>query len=89
MMPDAIHTALLNALLDCLVFLEQADDTDVDADAAVRTMESATAALLNLAESDRSTLVRMIHQLADQETNEDRRTFIHSVPYLVGLVDSA
>ncbi|CAM3420830.1 hypothetical protein [Stackebrandtia soli] len=87
-MPDAIHTALLNALCNCLVFLEQGDDDEVDPDSAVRTMETAAAALLDLAETDRTTLVAMIHQLADQETDKGRRMFVHGVPRMVGLVDT-
>lgn len=88
-MPDAIHTALLNALISCLVFIEQGDDTEIDPDSAVRTLEIAADALLNLEETDRSTLVAMIHRLADQESDEAQRTFIHSVPHMVGLVDTA
>ena len=87
-MPDAIHTALLDALVGCLEFLEQGADTEVDPDSAVRTMETAAAALLNLVESDRSNLVAMIHRLADRETDEGRRTFIHGIPHMVGLVDT-
>jgi hypothetical protein len=88
-MPDAIHAALLNALLDCLMFLEQGAETEVDPDSAVRTMEIAASALLDLAEADRSTLVAMIHHRADLETDEVRRAFIHGVPHLVGLADTA
>lgn len=86
-MPDAIHIALLRAVLDSLVFLEDSGDDIVDPDSAVRAMENIGHSLLTLSEPDRAELVSMINQLAVAEKAGPWRDFILNTPFAVGLVE--
>lgn len=86
-MPDAIHRALLEALLGCLVFLEDSGDDIVDPDGAVRAMENAAHRLLSLPEADRAELVAMIRRLGAAESDGPWRRYILRTPYMIGLVE--
>jgi hypothetical protein len=50
-------------------------------------MEHMAHPLLNLSESDREALVRMIRQIAATEKDDGWRKFVLSAPYAIGLTE--
>jgi acyl-CoA reductase-like NAD-dependent aldehyde dehydrogenase len=79
-----VQNAVLAALVDCLVFIEQSSDEVIDADAAVQAVEDVSARLAALPPSDRGELVARLSDLA-LEAEPPRREFIERLPEALGL----
>lgn len=86
-MPDAIHRALLESLLNTLAFLDLSDDETVDPDDAVRAQEDAAQPLLQLSVPDRAALVAMIEEYGEEQESGDFRDFVLATPEAIGLTD--
>jgi hypothetical protein len=85
-MSDPIRSALLEALLNCIVPLQLADDEAVDLDLAVAISEDIAATLGRLGPSDRTLLATLIRQLAARETDPARREVLEQTPDALGLL---
>ena len=65
--PDLVDS-LIEALAEAFLFLESADDSEVDPDLAVRTMENMTWHIHKLSTADHIALrKRMEHKFADDD----------------------
>jgi DNA-binding FadR family transcriptional regulator len=80
--------AVLDALLECLAFLELSDEGSVDPDDAIRTMESVAHILAGMPESDRRTLADMVRARAAVEPDAARRAFYEATPEGLGLINA-
>lgn len=76
---------LIDALIDALLFLELSDDSTVDADAAVETIEAMAADLQQLTPEDRSLFVQYIATKADDASSSEQSNFIRQIPSMLGL----
>jgi hypothetical protein len=85
---DAILSAVLDALLDCMAFLELSDEESVNTDDAVRTLETVGWRLQQLSPHDQSALTTMIVARAKIEANPQRRRFTEATPDALGLLDA-
>lgn len=76
---------LIDALIDALLYLELSDDSTVDADAAVETIEAMAADLQQLTPEDRSLFVQYIATKADDASSSEQSNFIRQIPSMLGL----
>jgi hypothetical protein len=79
-----VERAVLEALVDCLAFIEQSPDDVIDPDAAVRALEDVASRLAALAPREREPLLRRLRALAE-EADAPRREFIERMPESLGL----
>jgi hypothetical protein len=85
--PDDIEDVLLDALLDCLAFIDLSDDQVVQPDAAQHVLEDVAGRFDTLDEDARAELVGMILSRAADESRADRKTFLEAIPSHFGLLD--
>jgi hypothetical protein len=78
---------VVEALLDCLMFLELSDDEAVNPDDAVRMMEWVAHLLGDLSPADRLRLAEMAEARAAREEDPDRREFLLDFPEAFALVE--
>ena len=83
-----MNDAVLQALVDCIAFIELSPDDVIDPDAAVRALESVSFVLGKLPQEEQVALARRIVQLADRETDGGYAAFIRSLPEAIGLASS-
>jgi hypothetical protein len=79
---------VVEALLDCLMFLELGDDEAVNPDDAVRQMEWVAHLLGDLSPADRQHLTELAEARAAREEDPDRREFLLDFPEAFGLVNA-
>ena len=82
-----IFDAVLDSLLDCLYFLELADDDVVDPDDALKVLESVAARLGDLPDAERHDLTARILARAAAEPDPATRDFLEGVPESYGLIE--
>nr|WP_223243244.1 hypothetical protein [Streptomyces sp. CBMA123] len=80
---------LAGLLVDNLWFLDSCDEDEVDSDSAVRVLESAASVLKGLSPEQLDRLLSVIGNLAEAETDPDRREFLEAFPSACGLVEEA
>jgi hypothetical protein len=78
---------VVEALLDCLMFLELSDDEAVNPDDAVRMMEWVAHLLGDLSPADRLHLTELTEARAAREEDPDRREFLLDFPEAFALVE--
>ena len=81
---EGVERAVLAALVDCLVFIEQSPDDVIEPDAAVRALEDVASRLEVLTAGEREHLHRQLSALAE-EADRPRREFIERMPETLGL----
>ncbi|MFF2618599.1 hypothetical protein [Kitasatospora sp. NPDC058046] len=70
---DPLVPALAGLLIDNLWFLDSCDEDEVDADSAVRALESAASALKELPPEQLDRFLLVIGNLTEAETDSGRR----------------
>ena len=80
---------LIRALIDALLLLEFSGPDEINPDTAVRGMENIASSLLTLEESDQLILRADLERIADKAEDQAYKTFVRSLPDLLGLTTSA
>jgi hypothetical protein len=81
------YIPLCSALVDALLVFESSAPNEVDPDVAVRAMENMSSSLLKLDVDDQRELRRAFGRIADEATDRSYKTFVHSVPAMLGLAE--
>jgi hypothetical protein len=79
------YLPLVRGLIDALLFLEFSGPNEVNPDSAVRCMESISASLLALEQSDQLALRSDFQSIADKATDPTYRDFVRALPDMIGL----
>ncbi|MFD9127078.1 hypothetical protein [Kitasatospora sp. NPDC059571] len=85
--PDPLVPVLAGVVVDTVRFLDTCGDDEVDPDVAVGLMESVAGVLQRLPADQLACLLRSLADLADAESDPQRRAFLESFPSACGLVD--
>jgi len=84
---DPLVPALTGVLVDVVWWLESCGDEEVDPDSAVKMMENVGGELLRLPSGQRERLLQVLTDLAEAEQTPERRDFLKSFPFAIGLVE--
>ena len=79
------YLPLVHALIDAFLFLENAGDTEVDPDSAVRCMEHMSSSLLVLGEADQFALREHFVKIAEELSGPGVVKFVRELPDMIGL----
>ncbi|MFE4362595.1 hypothetical protein ACWDD9_40425 [Kitasatospora sp. NPDC001119] len=85
---DPLVPVLAGLVVDTVRFLDGCEDDEVDADSAVKMMESVAGVLQRLPEDQLGRFLRTLTDLAEAEPDPHRREFLESFPGACGLVDN-
>ena len=86
-MAEQISDTVLNALLDCLAYLELSDEDVVPADVAGAVQDIVVERFDDLSTGDRLRLAELIHRRVETETDPGRQDFFRTYPEDIGLTD--
>lgn len=75
----------MRAVVEAAAFLELSPDEAVDADSAVKQLESMAYLLGQLSESDKQHLVAFTQAEAERVPSQDYRDFLRQFPEAMGL----
>ncbi|GGS94417.1 hypothetical protein [Streptomyces chromofuscus] len=84
---DPLVPALAGLVVDAVWFLESCGDEEVDPDSAVKMMENIGWELLQLPADQRDRFMQVLADMAAAEENPERREFLESFPFAVGMVE--
>ncbi|NUS55917.1 MAG: hypothetical protein HOV66_13835 [Streptomycetaceae bacterium] len=84
-----LASGLAGLVVDIMWWLDSCDDDEVHPDSAVKTMESVAGTLGNLPEQQQERLIRVVAELADAESDPERRDQLRLFPFHCGLVEEA
>ncbi|MET8542676.1 hypothetical protein ABZW03_18775 [Kitasatospora sp. NPDC004799] len=84
---DPLVPVLVGLVVDTVRFLDGCEDDEVDPDSAVTMMESVAGVLQRLPEDQLDRFLRALTDLAESESDPQRREFLESFPGACGLVD--
>jgi hypothetical protein len=84
---DPLVPVLAGLVVDVVWFLDSCEDDEVDADSAVKMMESVSWVLQRLPQDPRARFLKVLADLADAEQDPGRREFLEAFPSASGLVD--
>lgn len=76
---------MIRAIIDALLFLENAGLDEVDPDSAVRCMENIASSLLAMKKSDQLALRADLEKIANNEQDASYREFVRGLPDMIGL----
>jgi hypothetical protein len=76
---------LVQIIAQVAVFLEFADESVLDPDAAVKQQEDMAFRLQQLAPADRREFARLLFEVADEWPNADQRHYLRALPGAIGL----
>lgn len=82
------HLPLVRALIDALLLLESAGPEEINPDTALRGMESIASSVRALNNSDQRAFRQDLLQIAASAEDEAYRTFVRSLPEMLGLAES-
>ncbi|MGI5191855.1 hypothetical protein ACQEVI_27190 [Promicromonospora sp. CA-289599] len=80
---------LVRAIIAALMVFENASDSEIDPDVAVRGMESITGEISGLEEGDRAELLRIISRIGSSEGDSSIKNFVEGLPFMIGLDSGA
>jgi hypothetical protein len=80
---------VLDALLDCVMFLELSNDDVVDPDVAATVLDNVAGILGELDDEEREALAALIQERAADTDDPARRAFLEDFPESFGLVDGS
>lgn len=86
-MADQIFDTVLDALLDCLAFLEMSDEDVVPPDVAGAVQDIVVERFDDLSSGDRLRLARLIQARVAGEVDLRRQNFFRTYPEDIGLTD--
>jgi hypothetical protein len=76
---------LVQVIAQLASFLEFATEDVLELEAAVRQQEDMALRLQQLTAAERTELIRLLHQVADEWPNDTERAYLHSLPEVVGI----
>ena len=76
---------LVQVIAQVAVFLEFADESALNPDAAVKQQEDMAFRLQQLGPEDRREFARLLFEVADEWPNADRRHYLRALPGAIGL----
>jgi hypothetical protein len=76
---------LVQVIAQVAVFLEFADESVLDPDAAVKQQEDMAFRLQQLGPEDRREFARLLFEVADEWPNTDGRHYLRALPGAIGL----
>jgi hypothetical protein len=80
---------LVRAIIAALMVFENATDSEIDPDVAVRGMESITGEISGLEDDDRAELLQMISRIGSSEGDSSIGNFARGLPFMIGLDSEA
>ena len=81
--------ALLRAVIEALLVLENSSPEEVDSHVAVRAMENIASWFLALDEDDQCEVRANLTAIAGESSDESYRRFVDAVPEMLGLKGEA
>jgi hypothetical protein len=76
---------LVQVIAQVAVFLEFADESVLNLDAAVKQQEDIAFRLQQLTPADRREFIRLLFEIADEWPNTDVRDYLRALPGAIGL----
>ncbi|MFB6563600.1 MULTISPECIES: hypothetical protein [unclassified Streptomyces] len=83
----SLTLALTEALVDVLRFIDGSEDDQMDQDDAVKMLEWVGHLLGRLSDDQRSEFIDVLGQMAEEEGDPARRSFLREFPEGFGLVE--
>ena len=80
-----MNRTLIEIVAHLALWLEFADESIVDLDAAVKQQEDLAHRLQQLTDAERAEFVRVLRDLADANPRPEERRFLHELPEIVGI----
>ncbi|UGQ13534.1 hypothetical protein LO772_07990 [Yinghuangia sp. ASG 101] len=85
---DPLVTALAGLVVDIVWWLDSCGDDEVDPDSAVKMTENVAFVVKNLPAEQQQRLIQVLGELADAESDPNRRDQLWSFPFACGLLDA-
>ncbi|MFD4583190.1 hypothetical protein [Streptomyces sp. NPDC058434] len=87
-MTDPLLITLADALANLMISIDMTDDEDVDPDVCVPWFEDVAHTLNKLSVDDRRRLAQVIRDVANRESDTQRRTALLATPHNLFLEDA-
>ena len=80
-----MNRALVATIAQMAIFLELSDDSVIDPDAAVKQLEEMAFTLQKLSGPEQTEFVRILEELAAENSFEDQRDYLRRLPEALGI----